>query len=89
MDDVAVLQEVYLMAECLDDCEDEVVELQRRVLEVFYGFEHFSIYALHLLEETIDYGCFLRPVDVLIEDLIEDKRDGVPRAIESNRCQGC
>lgn len=73
VDDVAVLQEVYLMAEGLDDCKDEVVELQRWVFEVFDGLEHFSIYALHLLEETIDDGCLLRPVDVLIEDLIEDK----------------
>ena len=48
MDDVAVLQEVYLMAESLDDCEDEVVELQRRVLEVFDCLQHFSIHALHL-----------------------------------------
>lgn len=37
MDDIAVLQEVYLMAEGLDDCEDEVIELQRWVFEVFDG----------------------------------------------------
>jgi hypothetical protein len=48
--DGAVLQVVYFMPKGLEHCEDQVIEFEGDILEVFDLFEQLPIYVFDLLE---------------------------------------